>query len=339
MNLSPSHSRRALAGASSRTAGFTLIELMISVTIGLGILAGLVGVLSSNSANSRSNDKTSELLTNGRYGLNSIKAELREAGFRGYTWADPDVIAPATLATPGNECLQAGATAGAFVANIRQGVWGVDNAAATPNPFAANCIPAERFAAGSDILVMRRVAPFPATALVANRVYFQSAYERGQVFRGAVAPNFAGVPLASFELQEFVYYVSPVTNVAAPENPAVPSLRRVTLNAAGNMVDELVVSGIEHLQVQYGYLATNGTVRYLNAGTADPVFDLSADSFNAAASGWDNVNAVRIWLLARNTLAEPGYLNNNRYTMAGQDFDKNDSFRRQMFSTVVQLRN
>lgn len=315
--------------------GFTLIEMMISITIGLGILAGLVGVLASTSSNSRSNDRTSELLSNGRYALNSMKMELREAGFRGYTWAEPDVMAAGALGAPGNECLQAGAAAGAFVANIRQGVWGSDDAAATPNPFAANCIPAARFAAGNDILVVRRVAPFPTAALVANTLYFQSTYERGQVFRGNAAPTFGGTPLASFAMQEFVYYISPVTNVATPESPAIPALRRLALNSAGDLVDELVASGIEHLQVQYGYFETDGTIRYFRAGQGS----LAGDSFTAASSGWDNVNSVRIWLVARNSAVEPGYVNNNTYTMGGQNFVKADNFRRQLFSTVVQLRN
>ncbi len=78
----------------SRQSGFTLIEMMISITIGLAILAGLVGVLATNSSNSKTNDRTSELMTNGRYALNSIKQELREAGFRGYTWAEPSNAQP-----------------------------------------------------------------------------------------------------------------------------------------------------------------------------------------------------------------------------------------------------
>src|SRR5690606_11862646 len=120
----------------ARVGGFSLIELLISVTIGLGILAGLVGVLSSNSGHSKTNDRTAELLTNGRYALSAIKMELREAGFRGYTWAEP--MAPAALGALTNECLEVGAAAGSFVSNIRQPVWGANDT----NPFATNCIPA-----------------------------------------------------------------------------------------------------------------------------------------------------------------------------------------------------
>jgi type IV pilus assembly protein PilW len=315
---------------SGQQAGFTLIEMMISITIGLGILAGLVGVLAANSSNSRSNDRTSELMTNGRYALNSMKQELRQAGFRAYTWAEPST--PGTL-TLTNECLGAGATAGSFVANIRQGIWGANNV----NPFSASCIPAASYA-GDDVLVVRRLAVIPSATLSANTVYFQSSYERGQIFQGTTAPTFSGspVPLASFAVQIYVYYISPFT-VSSTESPLVPALYRVSLQSDGSMDRELVASGIEHLQVQYGKLTTTvpATTQFFDT--------LTGSSFDSTVgSDWDNVNAVRIWLLARNETAEPGYGNTNSYVMGDQTYDFSgapDGFRRQLFTTVVQLRN
>ena len=320
---------------SGQQAGFTLIEMMIAITIGLGILAGLVGVLAANSSNSRSNDRTSELMTNGRYALNSMKQELRQAGFRAYTWAEPSTPGALTLI---NECLEAGATAGSFVANIRQGIWGANNV----NPFSASCIPAASYANGNDVLVVRRLAVIPSpilpkTTLDANTVYFQSSYERGQIFQGATAPTFPGspAPLASFAVQIYVYYISPFT-VSSTESPLVPALYRVSLQSDGSMDRELVASGIEHLQVQYGKLTTTvpATTQFLDT--------LTGSSFNSAATDWDNVNAVRIWLLARNETTEPGYSNTNSYVMGDQTYDFSgapDGFRRQLFTTVVQLRN
>lgn len=316
-----------------RQRGFTLIEMMISITIGLGILAGLVGVLATNSSNSKTNDRTSELMTNGRYALNSMKQELREAGFRGYTWADP--LPPAALGTLTNECLEAGGTAGSFVGNLRQGVWGSNDT----NPFPANCIPPASYATGNDVLVVRRLAVLPETVLVANSLYFHSTYDRGQVFRGTTAPTFTGAaPLASFPLQTYVYYIRPWT-VAANEAPPIPALVRVAL-AAGGVADplmqsELVASGIERMQVQYGQLSTVPDTRYFDS--------LAGASFSADATlrtDWEDVNSVRLWLLARNATAEPGYVNTNIYRLgSAPDYTPNDNFRRQLFTTVVQLRN
>ena len=321
-------------GPRNSQSGFTLIEMMISITIGLGILAGLVGVLATNSANSKSNDRTSELMTNGRYALNSIRRELREAGFRGYTWADPSTPGALGLTGGDNECLEAGAAQNAFVSNIRQGVWGSNDA----NPFEASCIPAANYAANTDVLVVRRLAviPTPLASLKANTVYFQSSYEKGQIYRSTVTPvvppAFTGspTPLANFEVQIYVYYISPFT-VSAAESPLVPALYRVALLADGSMARELVASGIERMQVQYGRFTTVPDTQYLDV--------LAGTSFAPTSTAWGEVKSVRIWLLARNTVAEPGYVNTTKYPMGSQSYTANDNFRRQLFTSVVQLRN
>ena len=316
-----------------RQRGFTLIEMLISITIGLGILAGLVGVLASNAGNSRSNDRTSELMTNGRYALNSMKQEMREAGFRGYTWAEPGPPGPwvAPANTVGCFGTEAGASVSAFLANLRQGVWGANN----NNPFEANCIPAANYSNGDDVLVVRRLSDAPVAALATNTVYFQSTYERGQLFRataGAPVPPDFGTsrPVASFALQTHVYYISPFT-VSAAESPRVPALVRISLLPDGTMARELVASGIEHLQVQYGRRSTAPDTQYVDV--------LPGSSSDAAGVAWEDVNSVRIWLLARSSAPEPGYANTTTYNMGDQNYVINDGFRRQVFSTVVQLRN
>lgn len=331
-----------------QVAGYSLIEMMISITIGLLIITALAAVLSSSSGNSKTNQRSSELQTNGRYALDAMKSELRSAGFRGYTWAEPNAMTT-TLGAMSGECQEAGATAGAFITNIRQGVWGANDS----NPFSANCIPAASFASGgSDVLVIRRLAGTPTASLAANAFYFRTSYAAGEVFRGGqttacpvtspitAAPfnkipcinGIHGTDLHDFAVQIYVYYISPYTT-SATENPQVPALYRVALQADGSMAPELVASGIEHMQVQYGRATTDLNTRYYNAG------NIVGTSFSSLPTEWDDVNSVRIWLLARNSSTEPGYANSNSYVMGDQTYTVNDSYRRQLFSTVVQLRN
>lgn len=309
-----------------RESGFTLIEMMVSITIGLAIIAGLLTVLASSTSSSKSNERTSELQTNGRYALNALRHELRQAGFRGYTWAEPNALST-SLGTLTGECLETGAAAGSFVSNIRQGIWGSNNA----NPFSGSCIPAADYAS-DDILVIRKLADEPSSPLVANTVYFHSSYGVGELFRGTTAPAFTGAPtpLADFAVQIYVYYISPYTT-SSTESPRVPALYRVALRSDGSMARELVASGIEHFQVQYGRLTTVPDTRYYDV--------LTGTSTNSTQTEWDEVNSVRLWLLARNAAAEPGYVNTSSYVMGDQTITVNDSFRRQLFTTVVQLRN
>ena len=338
--------------AANKVAGFTMIEMMISITIGLIIIAALVGVLASNSGQTSTNERTSEMQSSGRYAIDSLKRELRHAGYRGYTFVYAPLTSP-VLAPITGECLEAGAAAGTFISNISQGVWGSNDA----NPFAANCIPGANYAItgaatiGEDVLVIRRLTRMtPATA--ASVIKFRSTYSGGEPFRGnpatacagtmagAIAPfNMApclnGVPnvdLLDFAVQVYVYYISPYTSNPA-ENPPVPALYRVSLQPDGSMTPELVVSGVEHFQVQYGRLTTDGNTRYYNAN------QITGSSTLVPATNWIDVNSVKIWLLTRNTTREPGYSNANTYTMGDRSYVKADGFRRQLFTTVVQLRN
>lgn len=329
--------------------GFSLVEMMISVTIGLMIVAALIGVLTSNARNTKTNDRSAELQGNGRFALDNMKRAVRNAGYRGYTWADP--ATPTTgIPSTSNECLETGAGNGAFVTNIRQGIWGANDS----NPYSNNCL-ASGYLRG-DLLAIRHANLIPRIGNTTNgTLYFRSSYSVGEIFNGngtsatstatpTTSPiTIAGTPQADFQLQEFVYYIGSDT-----DNPSIPALRRIALKGNGEtcnettltvttMCDEMLVSGIEQMQVQYARLDTASNTQYFNA---DGIAGTSTDTPSTITSyAWDEVNSVRIWLLARTARAENGYSNTTSYVMGDQTYTVNDSFRRQLFSTVVQLRN
>lgn len=319
-----------------RVRGFTLVELMISVTIGLVLVAGLATVFASSSGGSKTNDRLSEMAFNGRYTMNVLKRELRQAGYRGYTWAEPNT--PSTsIGTISGEC---GDGTGLFVSNIRQGIWGANDS----NPFVSNCLPASEKsgADGGDILVLRRVDETPLP-LASNRLYFQSTFAAGEIFRGTTVPTSipATAPLATFAVKTFVYYVRPYTN-AANEVPKVPALFRVSLKDDGSMAPELVATGIEQLQIQYGRHTTAATTQLYDAFTLVNCATCSLDSGSGITNTptvWDEVDSVRLWILVRSSTPEPGYTNQTSYVMADQTYSVNDGYRRELFNTVVQLRN
>lgn len=303
-------------------AGFSLVEMMISIAIGLVIVAALVGVLVSNSSSSKSNDKTAELQSNGRFALNHLQHELRLAGYRGYTARAPE-SGGWTTPTITNEC----GTAGSFVKNIRQGVWGSNDS----NPFAANCIPSTDYNSNvnSDVLVIRHAAnsPILAANAVVNNIYLRTSYSGASLMQGLALPAAAVAGTANYAMQEYVYYIG-----KDDADATVPALRRVALT--GNaMQSEMVVSGIEQIQFQFG-ITNVGNTQYFNANA------ITGDHSATGATTWDQVNSVRIWILARNTKPESGYINNNPYIMGNITYGpKNDGYRRQLFTAVAQLRN
>jgi len=63
-----------------RQRGFTLVELMVSLTIGLVLLAGVAQVFASNKQANRYNESLSELQDNGNFAMQFITTQLANAG-------------------------------------------------------------------------------------------------------------------------------------------------------------------------------------------------------------------------------------------------------------------
>jgi type IV pilus assembly protein PilW len=101
----------------------------------------------------------------------------------------------------------------------------------------------------------------------------------------------------------------------------VPSLFRVRLDDNAQPVAEELLPGVADFQVQYGIAG-----QYVDADAV-------------AATDWDDVVTARIWLLVRSECPETGYADTATYNLGDQAYTRNDNFRRQLYSSVVMLRN
>lgn len=341
-----------------RIGGFSLVEMMIAMTIGLMIVGALMAVIVSSSKTTKTNDRSSELQTNGRYALDMIKRDIQVAGYFGLTGSG--FLTPTTLPAAGgaavialpNDCYKN------FATNLSQRVWGSNDGT---NTFAAKCIPAGSYA-GSDILVLRYAsldsAPSKANLATANYntaggLYFRSAYEQAVMYQVPNYPTITNTPQEDHRVEVHIYYINPNTSAAIVDG--IPSLHRVIFDATGAMVDELVASGIQNLQVQYGVKngpATAQNTQFFDAQNVNPAAAPATDSVTAAldltgnsappnGTPWGDVKAVRVWLLARNVAPDKqGYTNTNTYAMGDQNLAAaNDGYRRQLFTSTIQLRN
>lgn len=315
--------------ARSRERGFTLIELMVSSTIALFMLIGVSELYLSSLSSEKTTSSASEITTNGRYAIEVLRQDLLHVGFRGISWAQPSAIST-TIGTITNECIGTG-----FATNLRQGVWGANDA----NPFAATCIPPANYSIG-DVLVARHAASAstPTASLAATTLYLRSAYERSEVFKGSESTTLAGTftqtPSFNYALETKVYYVSKFT-ASSTETPLVPALYRVVNSAGPAMSAELVASNVEDMQVRYGRLTTDMNTRFYPASS----ISATATGTTITPTEWDDVNSVRVWILVRSSKPEPGYINTSTYTLGDKTVTVNDGYRRELFSTVVQLRN
>ncbi len=78
----------------SRQQGLTLIELMVALLISLLIMAGLFTVYQSNQRGFRLNDGLTRVQENGRFALDFLSRDIRQAGFPGKDPNSNIVIAP-----------------------------------------------------------------------------------------------------------------------------------------------------------------------------------------------------------------------------------------------------
>ena len=299
----------------SRQRGVSMVELMVAMALGLFLLFALIEILINGKQSFGSANHLSRLQENGRIATNLLVSDMKRAGYMGGNSDVPNIFGTTGQLAPTAGCPTGSTNWGRM---ITQPVFGLNDTRA-----GYACIPAASYLRG-DVLVVRHVTPWVApAALVATRLYLRSSLFEGKIFLGSAQANaintVSDTPQSVRDLQAHAYFVGPSGRSCG--GAAVPSLFRVRLADNGQpLVDELL-PGIEHFQVQYGI-----NDQYVNAD-------------DIALANWPDVVTARIWLLVRSECAESGYADGATYAMGDINYTPNDSFRRQLYSSVVMIRN
>ena len=299
----------------SRQRGVSMVELMVAMALGVFLLFALIEILINGKQSFGSANHLSRLQENGRIATNLLVSDMKRAGYMGGNSDVPNIFGTTGQQAPTAGCPTANTNWGRMVT---QPIFGLDD---TRTGYA--CIPAGSYLRG-DVLVVRHVAPWIAPgALVATRPYLRSSLFEGKIFLGSAQANaintVSDTPQSVRDLQAHAYFVGPSGRSCGAA--AVPSLFRVRLADNGQpLVDELL-PGIEHFQVQYGI-----NDQYVNAN-------------DIALADWPDVVTARIWLLVRSECSENGFTDGATYTMGDINYTPNDSHRRQLYSSVVMIRN
>lgn len=86
----------------SRQAGLTLTELLISVTLGMFLVAGVINVFLGGLTTFRTNDALARIQESGRYAMEVLRRDLRQAGYFGCRQSlAPEVPRTEGALTPG----------------------------------------------------------------------------------------------------------------------------------------------------------------------------------------------------------------------------------------------
>lgn len=319
-----------------RQGGLSLVELMISLTIGLLLLAGITSLIVQQSSSRDELEKSSRQIENGRYAMQLLHDDIQLAGFYG-EYTPPSGT---TYTVPTDPCALTTSSGWATTPTVPVAIYGYQGAAT--NPVASTC-GVTNYKANTAILVVRRTstATIAASAAAANANYLQvsqcSTASTPFVF-GTSASNTSGGGFAllqkdcltAAQLREYwvdVYYIS-TCDVCTPSD-GIPTLKMVRAGPTASPVLTPLVEGIENMQFDYGLDSTSPVDGSPDSYTNEPV-----------STDWVNVVAVRVNLLARNNETSMGYTDSKTYNlgMAGT-VAPGGSYKRHAYTEVTRAIN
>ena len=289
-----------------RQSGFTLIELMISLALGIAISWVVLNVSLNVMRSNQDILATGDVIEKGVYLGDLLKREIKHAGFYGRITSTNVVLSPDSPQT--DWC-----TVTPTKRHLTTPVFGLNN----ETSLCGN----SDLLADSDILMIRRASTTVASSLVAAQHYIQSNFDDVILETGAAA-NFTltemdGITSAPiYEFYQDVYYVDSDNNFK----------RRRLVNGA--IVHEPLIEGVDDFQLEYGI---------------DTDADNIADTFtttpaNTNYSDWQNVKTVTVSLLiSGETVSQPDA---KKYQYADKlNVTFNDKKKRRLFSFVVAVGN
>jgi type IV pilus assembly protein PilW len=316
--------------------GFSLIEIFISLAVGLMLLLGILSVFVGMKTTTVETTSYGELQENGRYAISLLSDDLLRQSFWGDLSGNLDVsglVSSPLPSTVSGDCIGEGVNNASFPAAIGhfRTLWGKT----VNNVNLMGCITNAKI--DSDVLQLKR-AVSSTTALAnisSDNYYIISNPNTAAIFAGGAA-----IPTLNlgqiWEYQQHIYYVRE-DNQGTNKVPVLVQGR--LQNKASVMNLDMVVEGIEYIRFMYGVDTTNNGI--VNAF-------ISADKMTTAY--WDNesnvrILAVKIFVLARNILPDRDYENLNTYQLGDLPINfidgegKGDNYRRLLFSSTITLYN
>lgn len=332
--------------------GLSVVELMVGLTVGMIMVAGLALMFGNATRSSLELEKAVRHIENGRQAIDVLSEDLALAGFYGtlptYGYAPLPTANPcsdsATLASD----LASGTLAGAALPALPLPVVGVYPAESL------TCLAHRK--SGTPALVLRRldtaVRQPKDIELTNRRLYVQDSHFQADNFYSykVTAGSASGLDLRAIDgkpnvARRFlarVYYIATCSN-CNNGGDGIPTLMRLDLDGA-QTVTRPVAEGIDQIAFDYGF-DNNAD------GAADLWWGLNgaagANQAAAAATdadkGWKNLVAVRVALVSRNIERTAGFVDASTYEMGLAGASKNtytppaDATKRRHYVATIRL--
>ena len=331
---------RTRRGSAQR--GFTLVELLIGITLGLLVVGTVLSVYLGASRGLAHTDRYARMQENGRYALDMLAEDLAMTDFWGRMLAT-DAIST-SLTSPIGDC---GADIDVFAPD--SAIMVVEHHASPTTSHFTPCTAIEDVRrAGTDLLVLKRVAGQPtaqtfvdvndadgdgdtaetltlgASDLQNGSVYLRANAATASLINDASAGNAPALEQQDWLYEPRVYFVRDWFDSAGD---GVPTLCRVGLSGLALTDTDCLVQGIEHVHLQFGVDADDDGVP--NLYTSQP----STAQIESAVT-------VRVFVLARSVTEDPFHDDVKSYRLGDVVVPAaNDGYYRNVYSTTVTLRN
>jgi hypothetical protein len=313
--------------------GFTVVELLIAMVLGLLLIGAAVAVFVENRHGFNRDETVLRMQDDARQAVREVANDLGMAGFLADIVLPAAVIADPSLAIT-TDCGPVGAANWIYrLVQVGTGeslsVTMVDNATGASANAAFSCIDPAELRAGTDVIAVKRVAGAQTGAVAVDSVYLRTNGTLGLLYREpeAVPPGITvPAPFSEWEYRPTIYYVR---NFAVRAGDGIPTLCRKVLRYGGTptMQTECLAQGIENLQIEYG-LDDNG--------------DGEPDVFvtNPTLAQLQMAVAARLFVLSRSVESDIRYENQKTYLISNSPaYAPADAFYRRVYSITVGLRN
>ena len=358
--------------------GLSLVELMISISIGLLILAAMVTLFVNTSRSNREMARANGVIENGRLAIQLVESDLVHAGFWGTHIPEFDnqtsgvVPTDVPTAVP-NPCLAYSVLN--WNAAYQVNLLGIPLQVYDSNAVCGAVVTDKE--GGTDVLVVRHAETCVpgdggnCEGDVAGKLYFQATQCLGEMGTAPVINTIGFNTLHKRDCatdavkRKFVSHIYYVRDFAVTAGDGIPTLMRADFDLVGGVLAHqtavAMIEGIEGFHVELGVddVAEDGVnaVDYTTAvqwvddatrdettnrgdGVPDGDFISCTTGIPCTAAQLTNVTAVKLYVLVRSRDESRGYTDAKTYTLGSVTMGPyNDHYKRHVFATMVRLPN
>ena len=329
--------------------GFSLVELMVGMVLGLMLIAGAVSIYLASKRSYVEVEQVAALTESARFSEQIVGGSLRHAGFLGEAPANRiDVDSGLTATAITGDCASPGA--GAYdlsrlghASTVGDGL--LDDCITDPY------IPAD--GSSNDILVIKHALtqaytdgprigadpnePLHHDGVIDNpgplqngKAYVMTNNVGGLLFDGSLPPSITiGGQFPRGTAWEYQYEILYIRDGAVPQLSRKVLSYNTTSNSMEFVIEDLA-EGVERLHLLFGY----------DSGT-DGEVDTYVNLASINSSDWDGVGSVEVIMLVRSATPDVQYTDTKVYDLGGgmTAGPFNDNFRRLVSHTSISIRN